>query len=113
MIIGPEKRVSVLVCALASALAALVTGCNGASCESLCERAQSLGCGSAGCVSSCEDVRGNAERAGCGGEWQSVLNCQEENACTDPSVTCRDQLADLAGCATEFCVRNPSDPVCY
>lgn len=108
----PESRTSVLIVALSLALGVFAAGCNGASCESLCERAQSLGCGSATCVSSCEDVRRNADRAGCGGEAQSLLNCQEENACTDPSVSCRDQWAELIGCGTEYCVRNPSDPLC-
>jgi hypothetical protein len=93
--------------------AVTAAGCSGgASCQSICERAQSLGCGSATCVSSCEETRQNASRAGCSSEWQAFANCGEENVCTDVTVACRDELVDGRACVVAFCVRNPSDPLC-
>ena len=96
------------------ALVAILAGCNGgASCQSVCERNQTLGCGATPCVSQCETGRTQATRASCGSQYQRILNCAEENACNASSDTvCRAQLAELTGCATTFCVNNPSDSLC-
>lgn len=96
------------------ALIAILAGCNGgASCQSICERNQALGCGGTDCVSSCESGRTQSSRAGCGGQYQRLLNCAEENACNASTDTvCRSQLAELTGCATTFCVNNPGDSLC-
>jgi hypothetical protein len=95
------------------AVVALLSGCTGgASCQSGCERAQALGCGSSACVSTCETGRTNAARAGCASQYQRTLNCGEENACSTTTDACRTQVAELAGCVTTFCVNNPGDTLC-
>ncbi len=102
---------SMLACS--SALVAILAGCNGgASCQSFCERNQTLGCGSSSCVSACESGRTEASGVGCGSQHQRLLNCGEENACNTSGTVCRSQLAELSGCVTTFCVNNPSDPRC-
>ena len=99
--------------ALGALLALWGAGCGGgASCQSICERNESLGCGTATCVSTCEDGRRVAQEVGCGGQWGRLADCSEESACTDITMTCRDAYASAIGCVTEYCIRNPTDTRC-
>lgn len=97
---------------VALAMVCLGVGCGGASCESVCDRAEDLGCGSPTCVSSCEDARETADRIGCSGEFQAGLSCAQNNACEPTAESCPEEQGDIVGCVSTFCARNPSDSLC-
>lgn len=63
---------------LALVLSPLVLGCESHEiCGELCERSGSCegAEGEDACVSSCESDQESAEGAGCGGEWESYIEC--------------------------------------
>ena len=116
-----KKLVLLWVIAVA---ATLLSGCSYdavASCESICEEGIADGCQPAGtnCEAQCAGIqaqydaaREDARTAGCVAELNASTRCFDS---ADPCATnnpCVSEGNALIACFLEFCLENPSSPVC-
>ncbi|HEX6275913.1 MAG TPA: hypothetical protein VFZ53_22885 [Polyangiaceae bacterium] len=117
--------VSLEPCAdVAEALAACLSGesgiCtegaapSGASCVSLCERAQPCSGEGVNCEGECTIERAHVEVMGCTSAYQAFLDCADtcQNLCNFSSSDCPDSFDAYSTCVEDFCAANPTSPAC-
>jgi len=110
----------VMACALGLAVGCAVDPVQ--DCLDQCEEARSRMCGAGpdtDCNEECDGVqeiydenKADFDRAGCGGEFDSLWSCL---AGADPCATtspCTREQSEANACGEAFCARNPSDPLC-
>lgn len=85
----------------------------GASCQTLCERAQQE-CGNGGdCATSCQQSEDLAQTTGCKSEYNAILACYSSapDIC-NVSSTCEQEANTFVNCFISFCNQNPGTPGC-
>jgi hypothetical protein len=94
----------------------LASGCNNASCESLCNEAEDRGCntfvlGTGSCESDCALAKRISDRGGCDAQYEARVDCEaaQEDIC---DVGCGAEDNALLACAQSYCAANPSDADC-
>jgi hypothetical protein len=87
---------------------------SGASCVSLCERAQPCSGEAVNCEGECTIERAHVEATGCTLPYQAFLDCADtcENLCNFSSFDCSVSLAAFSTCVENFCAANPTSPAC-
>jgi len=96
--------------------------CGGATCESQCNRSQTLDCDHDGqpdngsgtnCAQACADYKATNDASGCGPKFSDFTNCLAgiSDLCTGTGP-CDPKLAAWTTCVQDYCAANPSGPGC-
>jgi hypothetical protein len=100
--------------ALIAASGLAMTGCGGASCESLCEDGK--GCPNANasldCSKSCADAEAINSAANCGAQYDDLLSCQGGKSDVCSTSECQVEVTAYAACTFDYCSKNPMAAEC-
>jgi hypothetical protein len=100
--------------ALVAASGMAMTGCGGASCESLCEDGKTCAGAQANtdCAKSCADAEALNSAASCGGQYDDLVSCSSDKSDVCSTSECQTEGAAYAACVLDFCTKNPMAAEC-
>ena len=82
-----------------------------AACASVCAQQNKLCDTTNECASSCTMSEQSVAKAGCGAQYQALLECQaKEQVCDIGSTECPE--TDFQSCYVRYCANNPMDEIC-
>ncbi|MEQ8459224.1 MAG: hypothetical protein RLO52_20680 [Sandaracinaceae bacterium] len=107
-------RTAVWMMLTVASAALLASGCNGASCETLCREAQDRDCTTirGDCGRACAGLAAASAKAGCGAEEEAYVGCSGGGDVCSTDARCGGQETALGNCLAPFCAANPGDPDC-